>query len=165
MVLRTEGKPRAALDALEPLLSRETLPITYLIVKLSIVEALESAFALGDTQRLDTLLGTIEALRPGERPPLLAAHAARFRARSAVIPDGTDAGFAEAAKLFRELGMIFWLALTQLEHGEQLVREGRVSEADLLLDEARDTFAKLNAQPWLERLAATEPRPVVEAPV
>jgi class 3 adenylate cyclase/tetratricopeptide (TPR) repeat protein len=166
MLLRAEGKPRAALEALEPVLAlREELGIRFLIVKLGLVEALESAFALGDTGKLNETLAIIDALRPGERPPLLSAHAARFRAHTAATPTEAEAGFSEAAALFRDLGMVFWLAVTQLEHAEWLVEQGREVEAEPLLAEARDTFARLDARPWLDRLAASESQQVAEAPV
>jgi hypothetical protein len=153
-VLRTEGDARAALAALEPVLEgRSKLGITYLTVKLGFVEALEAAFALGDAAKVDELLGIIEALRPGERPPLLEAHAYRFRARQS----GEEAGFATAAARFRELEMPFWLALTQLEHSEWLIGEGRQEEAEPLLTEAREIFERLEARPYFERADAALP--------
>jgi hypothetical protein len=39
-----------------------------------------------------------------------------------------------------------------LEHGEWLVETGRAGEAEPLLGEARETFERLEAAPWLERL-------------
>lgn len=105
-MLRAEGKPRAALAALDPILQASPeLGITYLHVKLGFIEALEAAFALGDLVKVDELLGIIEALRPGERPPPLEAQAYRFRAQS-----GEEAGFATAETKFLELDMPFWLA-------------------------------------------------------
>ena len=152
-VLRTEGNPRAALAALEPVLeARSELGITYLNIKLGFVEALEAAFALGDAARVDELLGIIEQLRPGERPPLLEAHAYRFRARQS----GEEAGFATAASRFRDLEMPFWLALAELEHAEWLSGEGRVAEAEPLLAEAREIFERLGARPHLERVDAVQ---------
>jgi class 3 adenylate cyclase/tetratricopeptide (TPR) repeat protein len=160
-VLRTEGNPRAALAALEPVIeARSELGTTYLTVKLGFVEALEAAFALGDAAKLDELLGIIEALRPGERPPLLEAHAYRFRARQS----GEEAGFATAASRFRELEMPFWLALTELEHAEWLIGESRPDEAEPLLAEARETFVRLDAKPWLERVEAAGAPPRAEVP-
>jgi hypothetical protein len=157
IVFRAEGKPRAALEALEPVLSgREGLGVTFLHVKLSLVEALESAFALGDTVKLGEMLGIVDALRPGERPPLLAAHAARFRALSTATPDEADAGFVQAAGLFRELEMTFWLAVAQLEHSERLIQQDRHAEAQPLITEAHETFERLKAKPWLERLDAAQ---------
>ncbi len=157
MVLRAEGKPRVALEALEPVLvSRDKLGVKSLIVKLGLVEALECAFELGETAKLEELLGIVDALRPGERPPLLAAHVARVRARSATISAEAEAGFSRALELFRELDMVFWLAVTQLEHGEWLIREDRGLEAEPLFAEARATFERLEAKPWLDRVSAAE---------
>jgi class 3 adenylate cyclase/tetratricopeptide (TPR) repeat protein len=153
-ILRMEGNPQAALAVLEPVLdARSEIGITFLTVKLGFVEALEAAFALGDAAKVDELLGVIEALRPGERPPLLEAHAYRFRARQS----GEEAGFATAASRFRELEMPFWLALTELEHAEWLIGESRADEAEPLLAEAREIFAGLEARPYLERADAALP--------
>jgi tetratricopeptide (TPR) repeat protein len=156
MVLRAEGKPQDGLDALDPLLASTDLPITFLTVKLGLVEALECAFELGDSARLEELLARIEALRPGERPPILSAHAARFGARMANEPAAVERGFARAEQIFRERSLAFWLAVTQLEHGEWLIARGRADEAELLLAEARDTFERLEATPWLDRLERGE---------
>ncbi len=65
--------------------------------------------------------------------------------------NGDLTGFKAAAGGFREYGFAFWLAVTQLEHGDALVTEGRADEAEPLLAEARETFARLEATPWLER--------------
>ena len=116
-------------------------------VKQGYVWAVEAALALGDLARADELLATIEQLPPGLRPPFLEAHAQRLRARM----NGDLTGFKAAAGGFREYGFAFWLAVTQLEHGDALVTEGRADEAEPLLAEARETFARLEATPWLER--------------
>ena len=57
--------------------------------------------------------------------------------------------------MFRELAVPFYLAVTQLEHSEWLVGQGRAEEAEPLLSEARETFERLEARPWLERVEAT----------
>ena len=80
-VLRAEGKPREALEVLEPVLATDDLGITFLTMKLGVVEALEAAFECGDIGQVEELLVMIESLRPGERPPLLDAHARRFRSK------------------------------------------------------------------------------------
>jgi hypothetical protein len=144
-VLRAEGKPREALESLEPVFTGG-MGITFLTVKLSLVEALEAAFELGDTRKLEELLGSIEALRPGDRPRLLAAHARRFRSKL----DGDEAGYRAAQAVFRELELPFWLAVTLLEHGEATGNAPLVAEA-------RELFAKLGATPWLERAEASLP--------
>src|SRR5206468_4566043 len=154
MVLRMEGKPRAALEAAERAVEgREGLGITSLTVKLGVVEALEAAFELGDTPKVEELLAMIANLRRGERPPMLDAHARRFRGKL----DGDLAAFAAATARFRELEMPFWLALTELERAEALLAQGRADEAEPLLDEARQIFERLGAMPWLERAGGRKP--------
>ena len=149
MVLRHEGKPRAALESAERAVSvLRDLGDVFLSMKLGIVEGLESAWEAGDRGKVDELLGYIETLRPGERPALLDAHAHRFKGRLS----GDPAEFEAAEARFRALETPFFLAVTQLEHAEQLVSDGRGLEAEPLFDAARETFAPLDARPWVERV-------------
>ena len=149
--LRAEGRRREALAAAEEALGvRATLGITFLTVKLGLVEALEAAFALGETDKVRELLTLVEDLRPGERPPLLEAHAHRFSGK--LVGDGDELTAAAAA--FRQLSLRFWLAVTLLEHGELLAEQARGDEAAPLLEEAREIFEQLGARPWLERVDA-----------
>jgi hypothetical protein len=127
-----------------------------------LVEALEGAFEAGDRPKLEKLLGTIEELRPGQRPPMLTAHAARFRAKLASDPAEAEAGFQRGEQMFHEYELPFWLAVTQLEHAEWFVAEGRASEAEPLLTEAGETFARLEAKPWRKRVEAAEVGPRAE---
>jgi predicted ATPase/class 3 adenylate cyclase len=159
-VLRLEGRPREALEALEPVLATDELGITFLHKKLGVVEALEAAFECGDAERVDEELLMIESLRPGERPPLLDAHAGRFRSKLS----GDEVGFTTAAARFRKLDMPFWLAVTQLEHAELLAEQGRAPEAQPLLAEAREVFARLQATPWLDRAAPLGGEPQAHVP-
>ena len=142
-LLRAEGRPAEALELATEALAAGTGPlgITFLSMKQALVEALEAAFALGDTEKVRELVSGIDALRPGERPPLLEAHAHRFRAKLA----GDEAGFKNATALFRELSIPFWLAVTLLEHSE-------LTGDESLLAEAREIFERLGAVPWLERV-------------
>jgi hypothetical protein len=82
----------------------------------------------------------------------------RFRARLADrrgdAPD-VNALFKGAVGLFREIAVPFYMAVTLLEHGEWLARQGRNAEAGPLLDEAQGVFERLRAEPWLERLGKT----------
>jgi tetratricopeptide (TPR) repeat protein len=154
-LLRTEGDLHAAQRALEPVLdSLPELGISNNQVKLGFVEALECAFELGDTRKLEELLSTIEGLRSGERPPMLEAHAARFRAKLAGDPAAAEHGFNRATDLFRERELVFWLAVTQLEQAEWLTGRARSDEAQQLLLGARETFEQLEAKPWLKRVDA-----------
>jgi class 3 adenylate cyclase/tetratricopeptide (TPR) repeat protein len=147
-VLRKEGRLREALELAErAFASRDELGVTYLTMKLALVEALEAAFALDAPDDVRRLMAEIEVLRPGERPPLLQAQAQRFRGKL----DHDEAAFKDAIALFRELSLAFWLAVTLLECSELLTDLGRDSEAEPLLTEARDIFERLEATPWLER--------------
>jgi len=62
--------------------------------------------------------------------------------------------FRGATALFREFGIAFYQAVTQLEHGEWLIGQGRSDEADPLLAEAAEAFERIQATPWLERVEA-----------
>jgi class 3 adenylate cyclase/tetratricopeptide (TPR) repeat protein len=146
-LLRAEGKLQEALDRAESAFMERQLAITFITVKLVLVEALEAAFALGDTEKVRELVAHVDALRLGERPPLLEAHAHRFRAKLS----GEISEFAAATNLFRELSLRFWLAVTLFEHGE-------LTGDESLLAEAREIFEGLRATPWLERLDAAAPK-------
>ena len=154
VVARAEGKPKVALEKLQPALdSRDHLGIRFLIVKLAIIEELECASALGDTPRIERVLASIDDLRPGERPPLLTAHASRFRARLTADAGEVEREFRRAANVFREHDLVFWLAVTQLEFGEYLIGQDRGHEAEPLLADAHETFERLGATPWIHRVA------------
>ena len=93
----------------------------------------------------------------GSRPASVPASEPRAVRRT------VEQGFKTAAAIFREHSLIFDLAVTELEHGEWLVRQGRSDEAEPLLAEAQETFERLEATPWLERALAI--RAPVEEPV
>ncbi len=156
LVARAEGRPEEALqrgvEAAE--ISRSTEREATQAIKQGLVEAIEAALALGDTKRAEELVASIEAVPPGLRSPYLGAQALRFRARLSASDDAALESFDAAAKRFRELGIPFWLAVTQLEHGERVVAAGRPSDAEPLLTEAREIFGRLGATPWLERATA-----------
>jgi class 3 adenylate cyclase/tetratricopeptide (TPR) repeat protein len=149
VVLRAEGRFEEALAAAEELLDAiDILGAAYQSAKAGFVHALEINLALNRKDKVEELLRRIETLRPGELSPFLRAQAARFRGRL-----GNDEAFKNAAGIFREFGLVFWLAVTQLEHGESLVGQGRVEDAEPLLTEAKETFERLEAMPYLDRLA------------
>jgi tetratricopeptide (TPR) repeat protein len=154
-LLRAEGHPAEALAAAERALAvRVELAMTDTNIKMGLVEAIENALALSDLDKAEDLLGIAESLDPGELTPFLQAHASRLRARlDAACGRGerTDERFRTAAGIFSEFDFIFYLAVTQLEHGEWLEATNRAEEAQPLLAEARETFVRLQAIPWLER--------------
>jgi class 3 adenylate cyclase len=153
-LLRAEGRHAEALRTAQATIDAQgDLGITFLTVKLGYVEGMEAALAIADESKAREFLGVIENLRPGDRPPLLVAHAHRVRARL----DDDEAGFEAATGDFRALEMTFYLAVTLLEHGEWLVAYDRVDEAEPLLAEAQEIFERLGARPWLKRAGTVMP--------
>ncbi len=152
---RAQGQLREALADGEAAIEagRASFGIAAQSSKQGIVEALEAAFGLGESAKVEELLASVGAVPPGTRPPYLDAQAKRIRAR--LSEDG--AGYEAAAARFRELGIVFWLAVTQLEHAEWLTAHDRADEAVPLLDETREIFERLGAVPWLARVAALAP--------
>jgi predicted ATPase/class 3 adenylate cyclase len=165
-VLLAEGKLHDALTAAEDVLAAR-LQLGMEPVRWGLPAALEAAFALGDDGKVDELLGIIEQLPPGQLVPLVQADGSRFAARRAALQGdaaAADAGYRAATRLYREIEKPFECALAELEHGEWLVREGRADDAEPLLAEARYTFERLRARPFLERVeraraASTETAP------
>jgi predicted ATPase/class 3 adenylate cyclase len=140
---RGQGRQAEALEAgVSAFEDSRTLGVSAQGPKQGFVHAVEAALELGEHEKAEELLGLVEDLPRGRRPPYLEAQAARLRARLT----GHEAGYKTAAALFRELGMPFWLAVTLLEQGEA---RG--------LEEAREIFEQLEATPWLERLDACAP--------
>jgi len=137
-------------------LSRESFGISTQSVKQGLVEAIEAALALGEAERAAELVATIDAVPPGLRPPYLTAQADRFRARLAGAASSAAHGFVAAEQRFRSIGVVFRLAVTQLEHAEWLLGQGRSAEAVPLLAESREILGQLEATPWLDRLAGAE---------
>jgi class 3 adenylate cyclase/tetratricopeptide (TPR) repeat protein len=165
-LLRALGRPEEALATAEHGLAlRDELGATNMRVKRCQVEALEAAFALGDLDKAAELLAAVEALQPGELTPFLRGQAARFQARldaerNQHQPVGQS--FGHAIALFGEHGLAFQRAVTELEHAEWLTGQARADAAQPLLAEARATFERLEAKPWLERLYAVQAGTPVE---
>jgi class 3 adenylate cyclase/tetratricopeptide (TPR) repeat protein len=130
--------------------------------KVGLVHALEAANALGLSGKVNELLEHVDELAPGLRPPLLEATADRFRAHLAGDDPGADRHFTAAASQLRALELPFHLAVVQLEYGEWLTARGRPDDAQPLLADARDTFERLQAQPWLDRVDAVAPGAAAE---
>ncbi|MDP9342774.1 MAG: AAA family ATPase [Actinomycetota bacterium] len=158
VVLRAEGNHREALAAAEEAFATP-LERDSQIAKSGFVETVEAALSLGDFGRAEEVVGVIEGLRPAEMSPFLQAQASRLRAKLSAARGehaSVEAGFKTGAGMFREIGVPFWLAVSLLEHGDWLVSQGRAEEAGPLLEEAREIFEGLKAQPWLERLEGVQ---------
>jgi class 3 adenylate cyclase/tetratricopeptide (TPR) repeat protein len=144
--------------------TRETLGITAQDAKHGLVTAVDAALTLGERAKAEELLAIVEEESIGLRSPLLDATAERFRARLAGDDPGADRHFTAAAAQLRALELPFHLAVVQLEHGEWLTARGRPDDAQPLLADARDTFERLRAAPWLERIDAVAPGAAAEVP-
>jgi class 3 adenylate cyclase/tetratricopeptide (TPR) repeat protein len=155
-VLRAEGRLPEALKAAEGAFAAgPELGMRSGVTKDGAVEVLEAAFALGDLARVEEMLGTIAAIRPGESSPYLQAQGARFSAKLAALTAdqaGAEAGWTHAVEMFRELEMPFWIAVSLLEEGEWLTSLGRDEQAEPLFAEAGGIFEELKATPWLDRM-------------
>jgi tetratricopeptide (TPR) repeat protein len=133
-------------------------------VKQGFPVALEAALALGERGKADELVAIVEHLPIGLRPPYLDAMARHFRARRAGDDPDAEAEFGAAITGLRELELPFHLAVVELEYGQWLVAHGRLDDAEPLLTEARETFERLEATPWLERVAAAAPTQQAQIP-
>ena len=153
-----EGNPREGLSAaMAAFETRESQGIGSQNAKLGFLHAVEAALALDDRAKVGAMLSIVEELPVGLRPPLVDAFAQRFRAALAGDDPGADRLFTSAAAKLRQLELPFHLAVVQLEHGEWLIARGRPDDGQPLLAEARETFERLQAKPWLERIDAVSP--------
>jgi len=163
---RAEGNSAEALATAEQGLAAVAhLGLTRALVKQALVEAVEAALDVGEAAKAEELLGLVRRARPGQVTPFLRAHAARFASRLAALggdAESVEPGFLAAEQGFRELGTPFDLAVTLLEHAEWLVARERTDEAEGLLAEAGEIFARLNATPWTERVELASTRATTE---
>jgi tetratricopeptide (TPR) repeat protein len=163
-IMHAEGRHTEAVAAGERTVELGvTLGLDGQDAKMGLMWATEAALALGDRAKAEELIGRIDAIPPGLRPPSLGAHANRARARLSDSVEVATTHALAAATSFRELGLRFWLAVGQLEHAEILAADGRRDEAEPLVAEARAIFAELGARPWLDRAEALAERASAEA--
>ena len=157
LILQRAGDSRQALAFAEAVW-QERHEVGMQVVAPVLWTALEAAFDLGDRAKVDALLVDLGELSPGDATPMLRALGARFHAKCAALDHDRAAstGFATAARLLREIETPFALAVVLLEHGTWLSETGQIDEARPLLDEAREIFERLKAEPWLERMRARD---------
>ena len=160
-VLRRQGRLEEALaSGLQAFEGREALGGSSFYTKLGFVEAAEAAFELGEVERVESLLEIAGSFGAGDATPFLDAHRARFAGRLAAARgdrERAEREFKRGTALMREIELPFWLAVTELEHSEWLVEQGRGQEAEPLLAEAQETFERLGAAPWVERAVQSSP--------
>jgi hypothetical protein len=149
-----EGRPEEAIEgAIEIAELRGSVGADHPMFKHGIVLLLSAAAELGDFTRLEPLFEGVRGLPPALRSPVVTAQLARFDGHLAARSgdrDTADLRLRDAAELLRAVGARFWLAIVLLERAELLFPESPV-DAEPLLAEASETFARLEAAPWLER--------------
>lgn len=159
-LLRAQNRPTEALAAAERGLNhRHEISLTERGIRHCLIEALEAALDLGDQRRAADLLALADKLQPGELTPSLQGQRRRFHARLNALhhsQDDVDEDYATAEKIFAEHKLAFHRAVTQLEHAEWMVEQGRTDEARTLLTEAQKTFEQLEAKPWLDRVESAQ---------
>ena len=155
-VLLGEGNAREALGAAnEAIAVRAELVGGLAQLAGCLAWGLDAAFVLGDDAKVDELLALVEGLPPGDSTPSLRAIGARFSARRAALKGDEEtaaAGFAAAARIFREIEMPFELAVVLLEHAEWLTGTDGSEDVGPLVREAGEIFERLRATPYVERL-------------
>jgi class 3 adenylate cyclase len=156
--LRAHARPGEALVVAEQTL--ETLDVRNVVdpyMKVLRIEACEAAIDFGDLEATERLLAVPESLARGETTPMLEGQTWRLRARLQAArgdDDRVHERFSAAAARFQEFGFVFYEAVTLLEHAEWLLGQARTEDAAPLFDDARATFQRLRATPWLARLEA-----------
>jgi hypothetical protein len=163
-VLHVEGRhPEAVAAGLQTVEFGDTLGLDGQDAKMGFMWALEAAIAMGDRENAHEIVDRIEGIPPGLRPPSLAAHVNRARARLAETAELGEMHAALAVTSFRELGLRFWAAVAQLERAELLQADDRGDEAEPLAAEARAVFDQLRASPWIARADAVSSSASAEA--
>jgi len=145
---RAEGRRDEAVAAVERALALRAIAAgSQAVIRF---EAIDLVGDFAGDEKLRELLDIVDELHPGLQGSFLRAQKARFRSR---LPENdADPELVAAERLFEESEMPIYVAMTRLERAENLTAQGRADEARPLLDQARETFEELRAQPWLERV-------------
>jgi tetratricopeptide (TPR) repeat protein len=161
-----DGRPEEALDLLRDLGEGNEAYVH----RFAFFEAGRAALASGRDAELEQMVTAIVDAPPGGTSPLSRALAQGFAgvlaSRRGEHPEALVSLDAAVAWL-REIGYPFELAWALLERGRALAAAGQDQEAGASLDEAREIYRRLRAEPWLRRAdevlartsSATEPGP------
>jgi hypothetical protein len=121
--------------------------------------AFRLAFEAGDTEAVAALWAHHEEAGQAGPSSNLCGHTKVFEALLELREGQPDRGRAE--RLLREgievldgCGVVVWRAHAQEDLGGLLLEQGRIEDAEPLLEAARETYADLGASAWLARLDA-----------
>ena len=109
--------------------------------------AVRTAWDLEDAAATRELLALLDAVPPGQLPPLLRAERDLARARA------NEGDFADTIAVLRELSTPYHLAHGLLDYAEVLARKGETEAAAAAVDEATAIAVQLRCQPLLDRAA------------
>jgi predicted ATPase/class 3 adenylate cyclase len=155
---RAEGRHADSLASADEVLAMGAdIGVEHPFSRLAFVDALEAALELGDLDSIRRRVEEFRERRPADQLPFGVGQVRRFEALLAARAgegERAEERFRAAAEILREISARFYLACVLLEHGEWLSEAGRADDAEPLLREARETFERLEAAPWLERLDA-----------
>jgi hypothetical protein len=147
-VLAAEGRHadafQAALRALAPEATSSAWWLSF--------TAAEVALALPDDEQARELYNRIDSAVRGKRMHVVDAQLARLRAR--LSEEDALTALETAERIFRDLEAVYCAAVARAERAEHLLAAGRNEEAGELLRDSRETFARLRAKPWLDRVDA-----------
>ena len=151
-VLIAEGRDddafRAALRAIPPEVADSAWWLSFNVA--------DAVLSLPDDERVRQVYERIESIVRGRRMHVVEAQLARMRAR---LGDGDPLAELETAeRIFRDLEVVFFIAVVQTERAEHLIAAGRADEARDVLAEAREVFVGLRAVPWIARVDAAAQR-------
>ncbi|MGZ4402124.1 MAG: ATP-binding protein [Gaiellaceae bacterium] len=154
LVARLEGDLEQALRSAQiAFAARSELGVRAPMSKDAFVQLVEILLEKNELDEVEETLNVVRDLLPGEVTPYMRAQVRRFEGLLAAARGGDSSlALREAIDLFRELTMPFWAAVASMELAECLLSQGRDGEAAPLAEEARATFQRLGATPWLERL-------------
>jgi tetratricopeptide (TPR) repeat protein len=154
-LLRAQGRPDEAMACAREAVDQGLSLGTIATVKIGLTQGLAAAFELDSLDEVERQIAIVEDLTPGMVTPFLQALAGRWKARLAARSDrdgDAEPLFKASIGLFRETGIPYWRAITQVEYGEWLASSGRPDDARASFDEARGTFESLSASVRLGQL-------------
>ena len=156
-----QGSPQESLAAARTAWQYgQQLGVGHYTVKEAFVLGVEAAIEAGDDTAADDFLARVAGLPAGDSSRYLDAQKQRLLGRRAIRRGDSSAaraGLQAAVEIFRSLDLPFWTAVALLEQSELLHTQGRIADVSRMLVEARQTFRRLRATPWLERLAKLDP--------